>query len=53
MEEHGIALHRAFHEKALTVAPKARREPGEFWAAGRLLLILITVRQINPFPHSA
>ncbi|EMR86879.1 hypothetical protein ACHAPC_002340 [Botrytis cinerea] len=33
MEEHGIALHRAFHEKALTVAPKARREPGEFWAA--------------------
>ncbi|KAF7899405.1 hypothetical protein EAE99_012326 [Botrytis elliptica] len=33
MEEHGLALHRAFHEKALAVAPKAGREPGEFWAA--------------------
>ncbi|TGO46555.1 hypothetical protein BCON_0318g00050 [Botryotinia convoluta] len=33
MEEHGLALHRAFHEKALAVAPRAGREPGEFWAA--------------------
>ncbi|KAF7946085.1 uncharacterized protein EAE97_005123 [Botrytis byssoidea] len=33
MEEHELALHRAFHEKALAVAPKAGREPGEFWAA--------------------
>ncbi|KAF7903268.1 uncharacterized protein EAF01_006317 [Botrytis porri] len=33
MEDHGLALHRAFHEKALAVAPTAERAPGEFWAA--------------------
>ncbi|TGO22096.1 hypothetical protein BPAE_0182g00030 [Botrytis paeoniae] len=33
MEEHGLALHRAFHEEALAVAPRAGRDPGEFWAA--------------------
>lgn len=47
MEEHGLALHRAFHEKALAVAPKAGREPGEFWAAGRALLILLFAKCLS------